>query len=390
MRVLHPPVPADVGEQVLRRGVVRVQAGEVEDGLGPGVPLALLPVRDVPLDEQGLGRVLEPGAGGCREDADGAGLDPAADGLAGRGGDGRVLPVQRVEGLVQAGLVAQDGPQPVRVLRLPHEQGVVPVRLHGVAGDDGPGQRQRGQQGPEVADLVRLAGFGDPVLGDDDPGSMGDGGEQVHLPVPAGFRALALLAVDRDALARGNVPGIPAGSGVQPRVLRVRPEPAVLPFLPERLRGRRLPLPLLPLFLLLALLLRAVRGIRGRDSGIQRKGGHGRRQGSLELVGIQQLAQPVQHRRRRRHPQPGPRAHPAAVRRQHPLIPARRGLRDGQRPAQRGRRARDRHRDQRRQRMPLAPRPALIGQPPLQRLPQGHRIRRDPVRQVAADAVGKP
>ena len=33
---------------------------------------------------------------------------------------------------------------------------------------------------------------------------------------------------------------------------------------------------------------------------------------------------------------------------------------------------------------------AYSGQPPLQRLPQGHRIRRDPVRQVAADAVGKP
>ena len=172
---------------------------------------------------------------------------------------------------VQAGLVAQDGPQPVRVLDLPEEQGVVPVRLHGVAGDDGPGDRQRREQRLEVADLVGLPGFRDPVLADHDPGHVGDGGEQVHLLVLAGLRALALLPVDGDSLARGNVPGIAAGCGFQPRVLRVRPEPAVLPLLPERLRARRLPLPLLPLFLLLMPLFRAVRGIRGRDRGIQRE-----------------------------------------------------------------------------------------------------------------------
>ena len=77
---------------------------------------------------------------------------------------------------------------------------------------------------------------------------MGDRGEQVHLLLPAGLGALALLAVDGDAPARGNVPGIPAYGGVEPGVLRVRPEPAVLPFLPEGFRGRRLPL--LPLLLL--------------------------------------------------------------------------------------------------------------------------------------------
>jgi hypothetical protein len=61
-----------------------------------------------PLDEQGLPRVLEPGAGGRREGADDAGLDPAAADLAGRGGDGRRFPGQRVQGPAQGRLVAQD------------------------------------------------------------------------------------------------------------------------------------------------------------------------------------------------------------------------------------------------------------------------------------------
>src|SRR5260370_29548184 len=51
VRVLDPPVAADVGEQVLRGGVVRGEAGEVEDGLGAAVPLPFLLVRDIPLDQ---------------------------------------------------------------------------------------------------------------------------------------------------------------------------------------------------------------------------------------------------------------------------------------------------------------------------------------------------
>ena len=183
------------------------------------------------------------------------------------------------------------------------------------------------------------------------------------------------------------MPGITARGGIQPRVRRVRPEPAVLPLLPEAGRGRRLPLPLLPL---LPLLFRAVRGIRGRDRRVQRDHGHGRRDRRLELIGVQQLPQPVQHGRRRRGPQPGPRAGPAAVRRQHLLVPARRGLRDRQRPAMRPRRSRGHHRHQGHQLMALPPRPAHIGQPPLQRLPQRHRVERRSRRQVAAKAVSKP
>jgi hypothetical protein len=47
VRVLDPPVAADVGEEVFRGDLVRVQAGEVENGLGAGVPVAFLLVRGV-------------------------------------------------------------------------------------------------------------------------------------------------------------------------------------------------------------------------------------------------------------------------------------------------------------------------------------------------------
>ena len=318
--MLHPPVAADVGEEVFRRCLVRSEAGDVEDGLAARVPPAFLLVRGVALDEQGLLRVLEPGAVRCRQGADGAGLDPAAADLAGRGGDGRRFPGQPVQGLVQRRLVAQDRPQVVGVLGLPQVERVLPVRLHRVARDDNAVERERGEQRPEVADLVGLPGFRDLVLGDHDARHVGDGGEEVHLLVPSGLGALAFLAVDGDRPAGGNVPGIPGDGGVQPGVERVRPEPAVLPVLAEGFRGWRLPL-LLP-FLLLAPLLRAVRGIRGRDRGVERERGHRSGQSRLELVRVQQLPEPVQHRRGRRHPQPGPRADPAAVRGQHLLAPA--------------------------------------------------------------------
>jgi hypothetical protein len=42
--------------------------------------------------------------------------------------------------------VAQDGPQVVRVLVFPQVERVVPVRLHGVGGDEDAVKRQRGQQ----------------------------------------------------------------------------------------------------------------------------------------------------------------------------------------------------------------------------------------------------
>ncbi|MGH3282371.1 MAG: helix-turn-helix domain-containing protein [Trebonia sp.] len=80
----------------------------------------------------------------------------------------------------------------------------------------------------------------------------------------------------------------------------------------------------------------------------------------------------------------------AAVRRQHLLVPARRGLRGRQRPAMRGRHGRDQHRYQRRQPVALPAGLARIGQQSLQQFPQGHRIRCRPGGKVAADALGEP
>lgn len=94
---------------------------------------------------------------------------------------------------------------------------------------------------------------------------------------------------------------------------RVRPEPAVPSFLPEAARGRRPPPPALPVFPLPALLFRAVRGMRGRDRGIERGLRDARGQRSLGPVGIDHLRQPAQRRCRRRDPRPRPRGHPAAV-----------------------------------------------------------------------------
>ena len=155
------------------------------------------------------------------------------------------------------------------VLDLAQEAGVVPGRLHGVGRDQDIVQGQRLQQRPEVGDLVGLAGFRDPVLGDDQARDVGDG-EQVHLLVLAGLGELAFLAVHGGGAAGGHVPGIRQHGRVQPGVQRVRPEPAVPSFLPEALRGRRLLLPLLPVLIPGPLLFRAVRGVRGRDCGIER------------------------------------------------------------------------------------------------------------------------
>ena len=285
--------------------------------------------------------------------------------------------------------VAQDGPQVVRLLHLPYEQGVVLFACMASVVTTVPSSGSGASSGL-VAHLVRLPGLRDPVLADHDPRDVGDRGEQVHLLVPAGLGALAFLS------RRPRRPGVRERA----RDPRRRPDPATgaagaagtsRPPAPHGISPRPAArLPLLPPFLFSPLLLRAVRGVRGRDRGIERSGSHGRGQRGLELVRVQQSRQPARHRRGRRRPQPGPRAGPAAVRGQHLLVPARRRLRDRQRPAQRGRRARRHHRHQRRQRMPLPPRLARVSQPAFQRLPQGHRIKHRPGRQVAADAVSKP
>ena len=208
---------------------------------------------------------------------------------------------------------------------------------------------------------------------------------------PPAFRALALLAVDGDRGTRGNVPRVPARGGIQPRVGRVRPEPAVLAFLPEAGGGRRLALALLLPFFPLLPLPRLAGGVCRGDGGVEGERGQCPGQRGLQLVGVQQPSQAVQGRGRRGGQQPGPRAAPAAVRLQHVLVPAGGGLRDRQHPGARRRDASDQHRYQRRQRVPPAPRLPLIGQPLRQRLPERHRARGlRSLGQVAAQAVHEP
>ena len=63
-------------------------------------------------------------------------------------------------------------------------------------------------------------------------------------------------------------------------------------------------------------------GVRGRDRGIESALRQARGQRRLELIGVQQPREPIQHRGRRRDAQPGPRADTAAVPGQQVLVPA--------------------------------------------------------------------
>ena len=133
-------------------------------------------------------------------------------------------------------LVAQDGPQVMRLLGFPQEEGVVPGRLHGVGGDRDAVEGQWLQQRPEVRDLVRLAGFRNLVLGDDQAGDVGDGGEQVHLlPAARPWRACVPCRPRPQRGGRGRAHH-PRSQPVQPGMGRVRAEPAVAAFPAEALR----------------------------------------------------------------------------------------------------------------------------------------------------------
>jgi hypothetical protein len=83
----------------------------------------------------------------------------------------------------------------MRVLVLHSPAGVLAGGLHRVGGDHRIAEGQRFQQRLEVRDLVGLAGLDDLVLADHQPGAVGDGAQQVHLPLPVGLGELAFLAV---------------------------------------------------------------------------------------------------------------------------------------------------------------------------------------------------
>jgi len=264
------------------------------------------------------------------------------------------------------------------------------VRLHGVCRYQDALEGQGLQQRPEVGDLVGLPVLGDLVLGDDQAGTWVTAASRCTFFFPPALASLRSLPSTAAAGRAGTCPGSPVTAASsqgwagcarnQPSALSSRKLPAAggFRFLFLRLTS------FFPLF------FRAVRGAGGRDRGIERGGGHARGQRGLELVGIQQPREPVQHRGGRRDPQPGPRADAAAVPGQYLLVPSRCGLRDRQRPAVPRRHARDQHRYQRGQRMPLSPPVPAVRQAPVQRLPHGHRIGCRPGRKVAADAVGKP
>ena len=261
----------------------------------------------------------------------------------------------------------------MRLLGFPQEQGVVPGRLHGVGGDQDAVEGQWLQQRPEVRDLVRLAGFRNLVLGDDQAGDVGDGGEQVHLLVLAGLGELAFLAVHGHSGPGGDVPAIPgrrrlardapgAGGTSRRRVPRgswprqavsASAFPASLPSRAVRPRGARHTRP------------------GSRDPAPSRRGPRTGRP-RIRRGPAASAACPAWMRTARRAARSA--GYPAAVRGQHVLVPACRRLRDRQRAAQRRRHSRDQHRGQRGQRMPLSPRLARIGQPPLQHRPHRYRI----------------
>ena len=129
---------------------------------------------------------------------------------------------------------------------------------------------------------------------------MGDGGEQVDFLFPPAFAPCAPCRPRPRRAGPGHAPD-PPWPRIQPRVRRVRPEPAVLPLLAEAPRRRRL---LLPLLLLLPQLLLPLRRSRGHDLRVQRRVRQRPGQGGLELICVQALRDPVQRPRGRRDPRP--------------------------------------------------------------------------------------
>ena len=211
--------------------------------------------------------------------------------------------------------------------------------------------------GPAVAGsgrTVRLAGLGDLVLRDHDAGVWVTAASRWTFLFPLAC-AFCVLAVHGHGVAGRDMPRIPRDRGIQPRVQRVRPEPAALPLLAEAPRRWRLLLPLL--LLLLPQLLLPLRGGRGRDLRGQRRVRQRRGQGGLELIRVQAFRDPLQRPRRRRGPQPSRRADRATVGGQQFLAPARSRLRDRQRPPVPARGTRHQHRYHRRELMADPPPP---------------------------------
>ena len=123
-------------------------------------------------------------------------LDAAVAAVAGVVGDGDLAPGQRLELLVQRGLVGLDDQQVGGVLVGDQPVGVLTLGVERVGGDDGVGQVQPLQQRPEPGDLV--GGVLDVGLGQDRAAGVVHRRQQVHLRPAVVAAAAQGLAVDRD------------------------------------------------------------------------------------------------------------------------------------------------------------------------------------------------
>jgi hypothetical protein len=118
-----------------------------------GAPAAAAKGADPSGDAQGLGGVgeVQAGDGG---DLQAAGLGTAVAAVVDGVGDGDVAPRQRLELLLQRGLVGLDDQQVGGVLVGDQPFGVLTLGVQGVGGDDGVGEVQSLKQRPEPGDLV--------------------------------------------------------------------------------------------------------------------------------------------------------------------------------------------------------------------------------------------
>jgi hypothetical protein len=110
-----------------------------------------------------------------------ANLGAAVAAVAGVVGDGDLAPGQGGELVVQAGLVGLDDQQVGGVLVGDQPVGVLTLGVHGVGGQDPPGQVQALQQRLEPGDLVGLGV--DVDLGQDAAAGVVHRGQQVDLRV---------------------------------------------------------------------------------------------------------------------------------------------------------------------------------------------------------------
>ena len=181
--VLNVPVVAGLGRDLLGAGLVHGQGADQVDDLG-GLLLAAAALVDgagaPDLDHLcGAGEVHPPGG---LDDLEGAPPPPPV-GAVGDGQGRDVLPGQVLEHLVQTGLVVLDRQQ---VVGAPGDDplGRIHLGVHGVGGDQGPVQVQRGEQLGQGRDLIGLVGH--PPLRHDDSADLVQGRQQVRRRVVRG------------------------------------------------------------------------------------------------------------------------------------------------------------------------------------------------------------